>query len=337
MSGPMEIRRFTADDADDVGAALDLVNAASTVDAPWDPPELPEHFEAQLRHGWDGEPDVPYLGTVDGRAVAVGSLNLPQRDNLHYAWVFVDVHPDHRRRGYGTAVLEHLLEQAREAGRTKAGIEGWESEATCGFAARHGFERKSQAIMRRQRLAEVERADLEKMYDEGARAASSYDLVRVVGRTPPELMDAMVGLTAAINDAPTDELDIEDEVFTPERLTAYEDGVLARGNRIYRLVARHKETGELGGHTVIVVDGARPAIAHQHDTAVGRAHRGHRLGLLLKSAMLLWLAEVEPKVETVDTWNAESNDHMIGVNERLGYRIVARELQFEKPLAARGA
>lgn len=335
MSGPMEIRRFTADDADDVRAALEVVNVASAVDTPWEPPELPEHFDAQLRHGWDGEPDVPYLGTVDGRAVAVGALNLPERDNLHYAWLSVDVHPDHRRRGYGTAVLEHLLERAREAGRTTAGIEGWESEATCAFAARHGFEKKSQAIMRRQRLAEVERADLEKLYDESARAASSYDLVRIVGRTPPELMDAMVELTAAINDAPTDDLDIEDEVFTPERLTAYEDAALARGNRIYRLLARHKETGELGGHTVIGVDSARPAIAHQHDTAVARAHRGHRLGLLLKSAMLLWLADVEPQIETVDTWNAESNDHMIGVNERLGYRVVARELQFERRLDGR--
>ena len=332
MSGPMEIRRFTPDEADAVSAALQVVNAVSLVDSPWEPPELLEHFEAQLRHGWDGEPEVPYLGTVDGRAVAVGTLDLPERDNRHYAWLSVQVHPDHRRRGYGSALLEHLAELAQEAGRTTAGIYGWESEATNGFASRHRFEKKSQAIMRRQRLAEVERADLEKIYDESAHAASSYELVRVVGRTPAELMDAMVELTAAINDAPTDDLDVEDEVFTPERLTAYEDAVLASGNRLYRLVARHKETGELGGHTVIGVDGARPAIAHQHDTAVVRAHRGHRLGLLLKSAMLLWLADVEPQVETVDTWNAESNDHMIAVNERLGYRIVARELQFERRL-----
>jgi GNAT superfamily N-acetyltransferase len=332
MSGLMEIRRFTADDVDDVRAALEVVNAVSSVDSPWEPPELPEHFDAQLRHGWDGEPDVPYLGTVDGRAVAVGGLHLPQRDNLHYAWLSVDVHPEHRRRGLGTVMLGHLVELARAAGRTTAGIEGWDCEATRAFAARHGFEKKSQAVMRRQRPAEVERADLQKLYDESVRAASSYDLLRISGRTPPELLDAMVQLTAAINDAPTDDLDVEDEVFTPERLTAYEDAVLARGNRIYRVLARHRETGELGGHTVIGVDSARPAIAHQHDTAVARAHRGHRLGLLLKSAMLLWLAEVEPQVETVDTWNAESNDHMIGVNERLGYRVVARQLQFERRL-----
>ena len=46
--------------------------------------------------------------------------------------------------------------------------------------------------------------------------------------------------------------------------------------------------------------------------------------------MLRWLAEIEPQLETLDTWNAESNDHMIGVNERLGYRVMGRELQFQR-------
>ena len=48
--------------------------------------------------------------------------------------------------------------------------------------------------------------------------------------------------------------------------------------------------------------------------------------------MLLWLAEAEPQLATVDTWNAESNDHMIAVNEALGYRVMGRELQFQKSL-----
>ena len=63
------------------------------------------------------------------------------------------------------------------------------------------------------------------------------------------------------------------------------------------------------------------------------AHRGHRLGLLLKSDMLRWLAEVEPALETIDTWNQESNDFMISVNERLGYEVLGRELQFQRDIS----
>ena len=50
-------------------------------------------------------------------------------------------------------------------------------------------------------------------------------------------------------------------------------------------------------------------------------HRGHRLGLLLKLAMMELLAATEPQLERIVTWNAQSNEHMIAVNEALGYTV----------------
>lgn len=328
----LRTQRFGPDDTDDVRAALEIVNAVSAVDAPWEHPELPSHYEAMLRLGWDGEPPSPYLLRLDGSPVGLGSVSLTERDNTHLAWVSVVIHPDHRRNGYGSALVQRMFEEARGAGRTSVAMDGWESEAASAFAARFGLEKRSQAVMRRQHLDEVDTARVQRLYDEAATAAGGYELLRIVGRTPPELVEEMVELAAAINDAPTDDLDIEDDVMSVERHVAYEDAVEARGNRIYRLVARHRGTSALGGHTVVAVEGERPALAHQHDTAVARAHRGHRLGLLLKAGMVLWLAEAEPRIETVDTWNAESNDHMIAVNEALGYRVMARELQFQRSL-----
>jgi RimJ/RimL family protein N-acetyltransferase len=172
----------------------------------------------------------------------------------------------------------------------------------------------------------------EEAYAEAAPAAADYDLVRLEGRVPAELLPTISELTAAINDAPIDDLDIEDEVFPVERIRNYETSVIDSGHRLYRVLARSRVTGELAGHTVVAVDAETPTLAHQHDTSVVRAHRGHRLGLLLKSEMLRWLDEVEPQVETIDTWNAETNDHMIAVNERLGYRPLGRELSFQRRL-----
>jgi GNAT superfamily N-acetyltransferase len=328
----VQIHRFTPDDTGAVHEALRLRNAAHAVDSPWNPPTLPTAYDGMLRHGWDGEPAVPYLMTVDGRTVGLGTVSLSERDNTHLAWLSVTIDPECRRRGHGQRLFDRLVEETRAAGRTSIGADAWDGSPGVAFAERQGMERKSQAIQRRQHLAEVEGGLVQKLYDEAVGAAGDYELLRLVGRTPPELTDALVELMAAINDAPTDDLDIEDEVFSPERLAAYEDASAAQGQRLYRLVARHRGTGELGGHTVVGIETERPTSAHQHDTAVARAHRGHRLGLLLKSGMLLWLAEAEPQVETVDTWNAESNDHMIGVNELLGYRVMARELQLQKDL-----
>lgn len=32
----------------------------------------------------------------------------------------------------------------------------------------------------------------------------------------------------------------------------------------------------------------------------------------------------------IDTWNAESNAHMIGVDELLGYRVMGREIVYQR-------
>jgi GNAT superfamily N-acetyltransferase len=328
----LDIRRFDADDDDAMRASMAVFNDASAVDAPFEHPWSRRGFEGFVRRGWDGEAPECFLAEVDGRPVGTAMLHLSQRDNLHLAWCWVRVHPDHRRRGHGSALFERMVEEARAAGRTTIGADGWDAEGPLAFAAKHGLERKSQAIMRRQHLAEVDLELVRKLHDEAAQHAAGYELLRITGHTPEDLLPGMAELVSAINDAPTDDLDIEDEVFTPERLTAYETSVMARGDRLYRLVAREKASGALAGHTVIAVDEERPAIGDQHDTAVSRAHRGHRLGLLLKAGMLLWLAEVEPQLETVDTWNAESNDHMIEVNERLGYRVMGREVQFQRSI-----
>jgi GNAT superfamily N-acetyltransferase len=329
MSLP-EIAAFGPEDGATVRSAWEVLDAVRAADSPWSHPELLAHYEAELRHGWDGEPATPYLMTADGVAVGVGSVALTERDNTHLAWLGVDVHPGHRRQGYGRVLFDAMVQQARAAGRTSVGLDAWESPRATGFAAAVGLERRSQALLRRQYLGELPALHLLEMYDDAVAAATGYELVRLAGRTPPDLVEAVAELMGAINDAPTDDLDVEDEVCTPDRLVAYEEAVLARGNRLYRLLARHRGTGRLGGHTVVAVEVDRPALAHQHDTAVAREHRGHRLGLLLKVGMLRWLAEVEPGVETLDTWNAESNHHMIAVNEALGYRVLARELQFQR-------
>ena len=121
-------------------------------------------------------------------------------------------------------------------------------------------------------------------------------------------------------------------MYTPERVRAFEAAQRGSGHRLYRMVARERDTGTLVGITALAVDEERPWYGVQLDTSVVRAHRGHRLGLLLKASMLERLAEHEPQLRTVDTWNAVSNDHMIVVNELLGFQVVAHDVMWQRHL-----
>ncbi|MBA2952613.1 GNAT family N-acetyltransferase [Nocardioides sp. MAH-18] len=321
----MEIRQIAPDDADGVRRLVAVTNAVREADSPWLHPLTEHECVGELAHGWDGEPALGFLATAGGVDVGAGRYEVSSYDNLHLAWLEVEIAPPHRRQGHGSALLDALVARARTEGRTSVGMTGWDAAAPADFAARHGFAQGSVEVQRRLDVDGVPGLMVDPTED--------YELVRWPRTTPDADLAALAELTGAINDAPTDDLDVEDEVFTPERIAAYEQAWAARGGLMYRVVARHRRSGALAGQSVVVVDGERPHLVEQHDTSVLAEHRGHRLGLLLKLEVLRWLAAAEPQVREIDTWNAETNDHMIAVNELLGYRVLGRAVDYQRPIA----
>jgi GNAT superfamily N-acetyltransferase len=314
----------------DLAGAVGVFEAARQIDAPHEWPRLVSDVLADLRFGWDGDPvRMAVTRDGDGRPIGVLTVELGRWDNTHLGWLGITVHPRHRRRGLGSALFKAGVDEVRNAGRTLVLADSWAGSAGVPFAAAMGLEPASTDVKRRQDLASLDRAHIARLVNDSWPDARDYELVRVEGAVPAELRAAVAALTGAINDAPTDALDIEDELFTEDRILGFERAQLARDRRTYRLMARHRETGELVGHTVVAVLGQRPWLASQLDTSVVRAHRGHRLGLILKGEMLAWLAEVEPQLAELNTWNAASNAHMIEVNELLGYRVLAGDVSWQ--------
>jgi GNAT superfamily N-acetyltransferase len=320
----MPFVRVKPDDMAQVTAVADIQEAARQVDDPDAFPMIPERLAKQIRFGWDLEPAEHYLYAPDDATDPVGALavDLPTRDNLHLVWAEIWVHPDHRRRGHGSAIMNEVLRRTREAGRNTIWVgTAADDQGARTFAEGFGFNYASHDARRRQVLADVDHVEVQRLWTAAQEKAADYCLERLRPPSADELLGELVEVTAAINDAPMGELTYEDEKFDVQRLRDFETALLGRGDRAYRVIARHRSTGEVGGHTVVVTQPLQPQFGLQADTAVARQHRGHRLGLLLKIDMMRWLAEVERHLKIIETWNNVDNPYMINVNEALGYRL----------------
>jgi len=326
----MRIKRVDLADAETIRGCFEVFTAARRVDEPDGPGFTPRPFQAWLTVGWGGDPREVWLvpgpaeGSVAGSVAGFYRLEMPNRENLDQANLDLIVHPAQRRHGLGLALLRHAAARAGASGRSL--LNG---------AARQGGagEAFARSVLATPGLVDVQRVmDLRAMGDEqlarlrgqAEQAAAGYSLVSWTGLVPEEHLEQAAALFAAMNDAPHDP-HTAPEVWDGERVRERVNHLRPHyGLRTYAVVARHDASGELAALTEVAVDPADPAWAHQMMTGVTGKHRGHRLGLLVKIAMVEWLRAAEPAAERIETWNAESNRYMIKVNEALGYTILGR-------------
>lgn len=291
-----------------------------------------------------------YLRTDAGGAgtpVVLGEIRLPQLDNIDNAVVNVATRPAFRRQGYGTAMLAHLTARARAHNRTRLiGDIGEPMPPTDPadtspipppgvlFATKAGARPVTSDVRRLLRISDIDNVGLSHLSEDAAAHSTGYSLIQWEGPAPADVIDDLVVLHSRMTiDAPLEDLDWEPENWTPERYREREQRVLANGQACLCTVARHDPSGLVVALTDIGVANAQPDIAYQWATIVLPSHRGHRLGMLVKLANLEYLRTSRPHVRTLNTWNAAINDHMVGINEAIGFRAVERwrEWQLELP------
>jgi GNAT superfamily N-acetyltransferase len=203
--------------------------------------------------------DVSSPGGVDeivGGATAI----LPLQDNREFAFLDVFVHPDHRRMGHGSALMDALL-------------------------------------------------------------ADGYTLQTWRGPCPDDLLDEYAELRRMlVAEAPKGEAGLEPEHWDAARVRK-DEADLAEVARVMQVMVARAPSGDLAGHTQLAFPSSDEV--YQWDTLVRPAHRGLGLGLALKTAMMHATADLLEGRRRIITENAASNEHMIAVNEALGYRQVA--------------
>ncbi|MEE9163868.1 MAG: GNAT family N-acetyltransferase, partial [Thermoplasmata archaeon] len=138
--------------------------------------------------------------------------------------------------------------------------------------------------------------------------------------------------TEVWNMMPRDNLDLGDEIFTPERRRNDED-VLAKVGATALTALTQEEDGVISGLTETGYFPEEDWMIHQWMTGVRRSYRGRGLGKWLKAAMLLRVREELPQVRVVVTSNAVSNASMLSINERLGFKLYREGMEVQIGLA----
>jgi RimJ/RimL family protein N-acetyltransferase len=332
----MRIEQWEPGDEAAVRGCHDVWLAVRETDDPLGSPKSAHVLGAWLQHGFMGHPGEAWLArdAPEAPVIAWYRLGLPARENRESGFLHLVVHPDRRRRGAGTELLDHAIKRARAHDRTRLVSEVREGGAGEAFAARHQAARGITEVRRVLDVTTIPDGQLEKLRVEAVSKAAGYTLVTWTGPTPEKYQAPIAAAHEAMNDAPHNP-GFEPRAWDAERVREGDARMMAFGFRSYSVAAWHDPTGQAAALTQVFVDPEGPGWGHQGLTAVPGAHRGHRLGLLVKSAMLQWLAEAEPRIRRIDTGNAGSNKHMIAINEALGFRVHGPGwVSYDKPLSS---
>lgn len=336
----MEIRPLDASDPDAMAAWHATYHAAFVHAQPHATPWMLQEMRAHLLGERTGQRTEAFGGYVDGQPVVTGFVELPQLDNRHLALIEVATHPERRRRGYASAMLEHLTALGRADGRTTLTADAeWAYDApadgaghpNADFLTRHGFVLSLGDVKRVLDLP-VDGALLERLAGEAAPYHADYRLRYFRGPVPEDIVDGFGDLIGSlITEAPMGDLDVEPEVFDAARIRADEKVFEASGRTKHTTVAISPH-GEVVAYSELVVPEHDAGRVYQWGTLVRPAHRGHRLGLATKAHNLRRFQKQETGRTHLYTYNAEVNAHMIRVNEAFGFRPVGRLGEFQKKL-----
>lgn len=318
----MRIVRWDAADPAGTQACCEVQQQALRADDPAGPPLSLHRVRVWIEHPTEPTQTWYVPGDAPGSVVGLYHLFLPDKQNRDRAGLDILVHPGHRRRGIGLALARHAARQAADDGRSRlrgSVIQGAAGEA---FARRLGGEPGLAEARRVLDLDSVPPGQVAALRSRAAAAAAGYSLVSWTGRTPEQYLAGFAAVANALADAPRDP-GMQARVWDEQRIRkSVDDQRDLIGDRGYLIAALHDATGEMAAITHVEIDPELPEWGYQMITAVIRQHRGHRLGLLLKAAMLEWLATAEPLLERIVTWNAASNTHIVAINETLGFELL---------------
>ena len=267
------------------------------------------------RRAWVGLLD----GSPAGELIVSRELDETNRHIVQGEWLAV--RPGARGRGVASAVLARALDVLMTDGVTSLMLWTPVLEGARGptYAERRGLTSRLEERCSRLRIAEHDEGLVGRWIEQGRDRQDGYRVVQYVGPCPDEHLDALVEAHRAMEDMPTDEMEWTIPVMTTDKVRSRDETWAASGLLGVTTLAIAPD-GSAAGLSELVLNTHRPSLAWQMDTGVVDDHRGRGLGRWLKAENLSLARRTEPRVEVVETYNAQSNPWMLDINVAMGFR-----------------
>jgi GNAT superfamily N-acetyltransferase len=268
----------------------------------------------------------------DDEGVPVGSayLRLFTREGQeHLAELEVAVHRAERRRGVGGRLLEAAVAAARSEGRRSILAQAEEGSPGDLFLAACGFRRVLALTYARLPLPE---ADLTRIDAIAEQAHHGYRLTQWEGTVPSELARTYAESRRAMDDMPMEGTDYGTVVWDVERVVSAAEVIAKRGDLLHTVAVVDTADGSVVGFSELVVPGSGRGDGQHYGTAVLPEHRGHGLGLWMKAQSIRLARARHPGLAGLLTDTADSNTHMRGINDALGYLPTHKAVEYQLDL-----
>jgi GNAT superfamily N-acetyltransferase len=258
-------------------------------------------------------------------------------DNTDKAWFSLSVDVPERRRGIGRALAQRLEQTAKEddrsviMGAAVVPFDEREGHPYQRFAEACGYERSNDEVVRHLPLP-VPDEQIQEWIDEAAPHHAGYSVETFVGALPDDLVESLCLLLGQlVVDAPTGAVDFEEEAVTPQRYAELVATTAAMDRARYETVALTADR-QVVAQSTLALPLKKGTTVYQWGTFVHREHRGHKLGLATKAVNLRAVQAARSDLTLVTTQNGETNDYMVAINERMGFRPVEVAAEFVKRL-----
>jgi mycothiol synthase len=314
-----QVSEVTATDSPGFAGLLAVWRATDAELAPDDPPIPAEELTADLFQPPPDRRRRVWLATLDGVPAGL-TLAEQHLDGVNEATfeLYLVTDPAHRRRGVARSLARACLTAIAADGGTS--VLGWASNpAGAAFSRALGLTHRQDERCSRLQVAEVDDAQQRRWIDDAPGRAAGYRLVGWVGVCPDEWAGALAHALEAMIDAPLDDMDWDPQPQSPRQVQDRERSWDGLGCDVVTTLALAPD-GAAAGASQLLVSRLRPPLGRQADTGVVTAHRGHGLGRWLKAENLRRAREHEPALAVVETYNAESNPHMLAINVEMGFR-----------------